>query len=222
MTAELYFTSFIVKHNLPMASAEHFSKLCKNMFPDSKIAAQYSSALTKTTALVTHAMAPAADDTVTNVCACQPFSIMCDGGNNQYDKKYFGIMVHDTCHRAVPRFLDMPVCNIANGHTLFNAHDSVLAKRGIPWEKVVGFSSASASASVMIRKRNYVLSRVLQCQPKVFSLACVCHLAALAAAAGLKVLPFSIDQLLIDIFYHLNIHQSGGKSSQTSSQILRK
>ena len=30
----------------------------------------------------------------------------------------------------------------------------------------------------------------------------MCHLAALCAAAGLKVLPLSIDDLLIDIFYH--------------------
>ena len=202
-TAELYFTSFLVEHNLPLASADHFSELCKKMFPDSKIAAKYSSARTKTTALVTHAMAPAADDAVTKACASQPFSIMCDGGNDQYDKKYFGIMVRywdDSCTHAVTRFLDMPVCNIANGQTLFNALDSVLAKRGIPWDNVIGFSSDSAS--VMTGKRNSVLSRVLQRQPKVFSLACVCHLAALAAAAGLKVLPFSIDQLLMDIFYH--------------------
>ena len=31
---------------------------------------------------------------------------------------------------------------------------------------------------------------------------CLCHLAALCAAAALKKLPVSIDELLIDIYYH--------------------
>ena len=47
-----------------------------------------------------------------------------------------------------------------------------------------------------------MLSRVIQQQPSVFSMGCVCHLSALCAAAGLKKLPLSVDDLLIDIFYH--------------------
>lgn len=80
---------------------------------------------------------------------------------------------------------------------------------------MVGF--ASDSANVMVGKRNSVLSRVLQRQPKLFSLACVCHLVALAAAAGLKALSLSIDQLLIDIFYHFK-HSS--KRWQEFSDVL--
>ena len=54
----------------------------------------------------------------------------------------------------------------------------------------------------MVGRRNSVLSRVLNEQPQVFSLGCICHLAALCAAAGLKALPVSIDNLLIDMFYN--------------------
>ena len=54
----------------------------------------------------------------------------------------------------------------------------------------------------MVGIRNSVLSRLLAKQPDVFSLACVCHLAALYAASGLKALPYSVDDLLIDIYYH--------------------
>ena len=57
------------------------------------------------------------------------------------------------------------------------------------------------SASVMVGRRNSVLSRVIQQQPEVFSLGCVCHLAALCAAA-IKKIPIPIDGLLIDIYYH--------------------
>ena len=94
----------------------------------------------------------------------------------------------------------MPVCNIATVQTLFDALATVLSERGIPWSNVIGF--CSDSASVMVGRRNSVLSRVLNEQPDVFSLGCICYLAALCAAAGLKALPVSIDNLLIDIFYH--------------------
>lgn len=80
--------------------------------------------------------------------------------------------------------------NIATGETLFQALDSTLQTRAIPWANVIGF--ASDTASVMVGKRNSVLSRVIQKQGDVFSMGCVCHLAALCAAAALKKLPFSI------------------------------
>ena len=86
------------------------------------------------------------------------------------------------------------------GQSLFDALSHELASHGIPWSNVIGF--ASDSASVMVGRRNSVLSRVCEQQPDVFSLGCLCHLAALCATAGLKTLPLSIDNLLIDIFYH--------------------
>ena len=89
--------------------------------------------------------------------------------------------------------------NVATGETLFNALVAVLETHNIPWKNVIGF--ASDSASVMVGKRNSVLSRVIIQQPDVFFMGCVCHLAALCAAAGLKKLPLSIDDLLIDMYY---------------------
>ena len=56
------------------------------------------------------------------------------------------------------RFLDMPVCNRATGANLFEVIDVCMKNNGIPWENVKGFSSDNAS--VMIGKRNSVLSRV--------------------------------------------------------------
>lgn len=35
--AEIYFATFIAEHNLPFLTADHFTKLCKKMFPDSKL-----------------------------------------------------------------------------------------------------------------------------------------------------------------------------------------
>ena len=54
----------------------------------------------------------------------------------------------------------------------------------------------------MVGVRNSVISKIKQKQPNVFSFGCMCHLATLCAAAALKKLPVSVDNLLVDIFYH--------------------
>ena len=154
-------------------------------------------------ALVTHALAPSADDAVISACRKQKFSILCDYKNNNFYKKYFGIPVRlwdDRRREVVVRFLDIPVCNVATGETLFQVLATALETRAISWEICIGF--ASDSASVIVGHRNSVLSRICARQPDVFSLCCVCHLAALCAAAALKKLPVSIDGCLIDIHYH--------------------
>lgn len=94
----------------------------------------------------------------------------------------------------------MPICNIATAEKLFDAINTVMEENAIPWENVVGY--ASDTANVMVGECNSMLSRVREKQPKVFSLGCLCHLANLCSAAAMKTLPVSIDNLLIDIFYH--------------------
>ena len=68
MKSELYFARFVAEHNLSFATADHFTKLCKVMFPDSKVAESFSCARTKTTALITHALAPSAEEAVVSAC----------------------------------------------------------------------------------------------------------------------------------------------------------
>ena len=201
--AEVYFAFFVAEHNLSFSTGDDFTKLCKKIFPNSKVAEKFSCARTKTRLIISLALAPAVNADVVHACATNLFTILCNGGNDKYNKKYFAIMVRywdDPSKKTVTRFIAMPVCNIATGQTLFDALSTVLSERGIPWSHVVGF--CSDSASVMVGRRNSVLSRVLNEQPQVFTLGCICHLAALCAAAGLKALSVSIDNLLIDIFYH--------------------
>ena len=54
----------------------------------------------------------------------------------------------------------------------------------------------------MVGVRKSVLSRIKLKQPNIFSLGCLCHLAALCAVAALKKLAVSVDDLLINIAYH--------------------
>ena len=170
--AEVYFATFIAEHNLPFAASDHFSKLCKVMFPDSEIAKKFSSGRTKTTALVKHALAPAFNENVIATCQSSPFSILCDGGNDQMDRKFFAILVRywdQSQRQAVTRFLALPVCNIATAEALFESLSNEIESHGIPWSNMIGY--ASDSASVMVGVRNSVLSRVRSKQPKYLVLA---------------------------------------------------
>ena len=197
------------------------------MFPDSEIAKKFSSGRTKTTAIVKHALAPAFIADVIAACQSSPFSVLCDDGNDQTDRKFFAILVRywdQSQRQAVTRFLAVPVCNIATAEALFEALSNEIESRGIPWSNVIGYGSDSAS--VMVGAHNSVLSRVRTKQPNIFTRvrtkqpniftrSCLCHLSALCAAAALKTLPVSIDELLIDIFYNFK-HSSKRYSEFTA------
>ena len=123
--AELYFSLFVAEHNLSFSTANHFTKLCKKMFPDSRIASQFSCARTKVRSIITHAIAPTVNADVVDAYY---------GGNDKYNKKYFGIMVRywdDSSRKTVTRFLSMPVCNIATAQNLFDALSNALSERNI-------------------------------------------------------------------------------------------
>ena len=194
----------MVEHNLSFYLADHFTHLTSIMFPDSKIAKSFRSARTKTTCVVTGALFPHFNNPVISLCQNKPFSILCDEGNDNDDKN-FAILVRlwdDKLGKPVTRFLHMPVCNIGTADKLFEAIDSALVERNIPWANVVGFESDTAN--VMIGKHNSVLSRVKSKQAGVFSQGCVCHLSNLCLLAGVKALPVDIDDFFVDLFYFFN------------------
>nr|XP_022334271.1 uncharacterized protein LOC111131162 [Crassostrea virginica] len=53
-------------------------------------------------------------------------------------------------------------------------------------------------------KKNSVLSRVKEAQPHVMDIGCICHLANLCCQAGVKTIPYPIDEMLVDIYYHFH------------------
>ena len=75
-TAELYFKIFIAEHNLAFSDGDHFPKLCKKMFLDSKIAEGFACGATKTQAIIKNALAPALNENVIEACASSPFTII--------------------------------------------------------------------------------------------------------------------------------------------------
>ena len=129
--AETLFSNFIAEHNLPFAVADHFTRLCKDMFPDSKIAQKFSCGKTKTTQIVKRAIAPTLNKAVVAHCrtTCNSFSLSIDESNDKNAVKILVILLklYDLASQmAVTRLLDMPVCNIGNAENIFNTVDNAL------------------------------------------------------------------------------------------------
>ena len=57
-TAEVIMSNFIAMHNISFQTADHLSRLFGSMFPDSKIASDFSCKHTKTRAIICEALDP--------------------------------------------------------------------------------------------------------------------------------------------------------------------
>ena len=129
LCAETLFCDIIAEHNIAFLAADHFSEICKKMFSDSKIAAQFACKRTKCTQVIKQAIAPDLENTLIERCKKQQFSILCDESNDRGADKLFVILVRifEEENRTVStRFLDMPVVNIGTGLNLFTALENCL------------------------------------------------------------------------------------------------
>ena len=59
-------------------------------------------------------------------------------------------------------------------------------------------------ANVMKGARNGVIAKLREKQPQVVDIHCICHLVNLVVKAAVKTLPFKVDELLVDIYYHFH------------------
>ena len=127
LTAEVKFAQFVAEHNLPFSVADHFTKLAKQLFPDSDIAGKFTSGRMKTTMIVKKALAPRLDANVVQLYENHKCSLLTDESNDQCGEKTLTILVkvfNPEIARAVTRFVDIPICNIGTGANIFETIDN--------------------------------------------------------------------------------------------------
>lgn len=98
-------------------------------------------------------------------------------------------------------FLDFAVCNQATAENTFAELDAKMKIYDINWKNCLAFSSDNAS--VMLGKNNSVFKRIADLNPDVYPVGCACHLAHLCAKKAAKQLSVDVEQLVIDLYYHL-------------------
>ena len=86
ISAEVMMAQFIALHNLPFQAADHLSDLVSSMFPDSLIAADFSSKHTKTKSIICDALDPFLKEPIIDSLKSTPFNLMCDESNDKGDQ----------------------------------------------------------------------------------------------------------------------------------------
>lgn len=217
--AELFFTRFLVEHNVPIAAADHAGPLFRKMFPKSDVAKQYGCARTKTTAIVKE-MASTAIDSLKKQMRIRPFSVACDGSNDS-DHKLYPIVItyfNPAENLVENNLLSLPtLIGSGTGENISNLILKELKKMNIPFENCLSFMADNAY--VMQGKKIGAVAFLKQNNKNLISLGCACHLINLAAEKGAAALPVNIDDFLVDIFYYLE-KSAKRKESLKQFQLL--
>jgi len=176
------------------------------MFPDSTIASNFSCSHTKTKAIICQALDPYHKKPVVESVRDSPFSLLCDESNEKGDSvKLLTILVRFyECDRGsvVSRHLETVGITAMGANDIFEAIKEVLDKYGLKFDHLIAF--ASDTCNVMKGIRNGVIAKIRNEQPKIIDVHCICHLVNLCVNSAVKVLPFKVDEVLVDIYYHFH------------------
>uniref|UniRef100_H3B154 DUF4371 domain-containing protein n=1 Tax=Latimeria chalumnae TaxID=7897 RepID=H3B154_LATCH len=206
-----------VIHNIPLVLSNHSSPLLPDIFLDSQIAKQYSSAATKTTCLVNGAIAPHFREKLVEVMKNRPYSLLIDGSNDTGLEKMNLLIVHMfdiNTQRAESRLLNMCATtgkDSATAAAIFDKISQALDTYSIPWANCVGFGVDNTS--VNLGKKNSIMTRV-----KEKFMGCPCHLihnmACKSAGSFTQLSGFDVEDLCVDLFYYFD------KSTKRKSTLL--
>ena len=92
MRAEFLFADFVAEHNIPFLVSDCFTRLCKAMFTNSKIASKFACGSTKTRQINKRSLAPSLHQEVVEHLQSNPFSIAIDESNERNCDKSLAIL----------------------------------------------------------------------------------------------------------------------------------
>ena len=149
---KLFFSGFLVEHELSLTTADHTAKLFRNMFPDSKIVNKYRCGRTKTT----HILAGAVSKQITCDLKEELLLTSCYGsatdGSSDEDDNVLPVSVRHVGKESgliAASLLDIP--NISSGSTLQQMHDvcnEVKEEFPLDWDNYVTCSSGNKNAVI--------------------------------------------------------------------------
>uniref|UniRef100_H3AVF6 HAT C-terminal dimerisation domain-containing protein n=1 Tax=Latimeria chalumnae TaxID=7897 RepID=H3AVF6_LATCH len=187
-TAEVMFVNFLVEHNISFNTADHFTTLVKNMFPDSKIAKNFQCGLTQLLANLSNGL-----------------SLIVDESTDRDDDKQLGMIVKyydENQLRVETKFYRLRVVNSATDENLFKALEDAFEANNIKWENVTRLGADGAAN--MIGKNNSLMSRIKEKQPHLHTLHCVCHVSHICASDACKNLSNYLDDFFVELSWHFH------------------
>ncbi|KAJ8041073.1 hypothetical protein HOLleu_11785 [Holothuria leucospilota] len=134
----------------------------------------------------------------------QPFSLATVGSNDGGEAQLYPVLItyfNNTTGIVEQGLLSLPACQEdSTGENIFKLLDKELSDRKIPWENCVAFSADNAS--VMLGRHKGVAASIKQKNPDCYIVGCPCHMIHTNAEKAAKLLPVTIDEFLIDVYYY--------------------
>ena len=210
--ATILMITFIAEHNLPFMIADHFTNLCKEMFPDSAVAQGLHMKRTKCTEM-THKLGNKIKEDLAAKLRKNKFSVIIDESTDTSKTK---------CLSVIVKFLDSEDGYIktrmlslmdtygdereqvgSSSLSIYNMLMETLHENQIPRENFVGFAADGTNS--MMGNNNSVASRLLNYFPGITIFKCICHSIHLCCSEAAKELPRSVEDLIRSIYSYFSI-----------------
>ncbi|XP_047202552.1 uncharacterized protein LOC124856284 isoform X6 [Girardinichthys multiradiatus] len=177
--AEVKVAVTLVQHDIPLAFSDHLSPLFKHCFPDSRIASKYSSARTKTTAIINKCVAPYLMNEMARNLTKQPFSLAIEGSNNIGERgkeKMKPLTVKLWSPKGVVKnFLNMGVtAGASTPDSICRKINEALQSYFIPWTNCIALSVNDTKVDLASEKFRKII--LLDQNPAVYVLGWPCHI----------------------------------------------
>ncbi|KAM4581644.1 uncharacterized protein V3H82_005782 [Fundulus diaphanus] len=202
--AEVKVAVTLVQHDIPLAFSDHLSPLFKHCFPDSKIASKYSSARTKTTAIINKCVAPYLMNEMARNLTKQPFSLAIEGSNIIGKEKMKPLTVKLWSPKGVVKnFLNMGVtmAGTSTADSICRKINEALQSYFIPWTNCIALSVEDHK--VDLGSENVGKIKLLDQNPAVYVLGWPCHIvhdnARAASLAYYQESGFDVEDMCADL-----------------------
>lgn len=203
--AELQILMFIIEHNLPFVLIDSLVLLIKSVASDSLLVKELQMGRTKATETTCGILLEESNSIISNILQTQKFSLIIDETTDISTTKCLALIVrfYDFKIKKVrDRFLALIALNTADSKAIFEAIVNLFDSLKIPFENLVGF--ASDNAAVMIGHFNGVKKLLLEKNPHIFSMRCICHSLHLMSSAAAKSIPHKIEILARNIYFYFS------------------
>lgn len=202
-------------NNLPFSLMDVLTPLCKDIFPDSKIARELALHRTKATHIVKESISKIYCGELYEKLRENGsfFSIIMDETTDNSTTKHcaFTVIYFDhQQYKIICRFFDMVEHCSGTADDLYKCLVKTISEKRIPLTNLVGFSSDTTNC--MFGKDQSVAALLKKEFPDIALIKCSCHMIHLCASKACLELPRSVEDLLRNIGAHF--HRSAKRTEK--------
>jgi hypothetical protein len=211
IATELCFAYHVIKHHQSFSSTDCINKLLPKLFNDSKIAAKYSSARTKTTKMITNVLAPHSVDLILDdLSSCSFYSISTDASNHKAEKIFPLVIQYFTRNGIQVKLLKLGNLHGETSSIISNFCTQTLKDEKLDLKKCVAFCGDNANVNFgglrRLGKNNVFAKLKEDLGTDIEGIGCPAHILNNALQTSADQLSCDIDQIVFKIFSYFSIY----------------